>query len=452
MAIEKKVQVIRRETIKPSSPTPHHLSAFKLSLLDQLAPDMNVPLILFYPLNDSNGVLHGLDRLLTFAEKTQHLKKTLSQTLNKFYPFAGRITSRFASVIECNDDGVEFLEAKIDCSMSNIFEKPDIWLLKQLVGVAEPECQEAGVGHLLLVQATFFQCGGMAIGVSISHKVADAASLLTFLKSWCLHCCVENDHEYHPEFGVASLLPPIDLAIYSDPPIFKMFPGEKCITSRFVFEAKNIDALQRRSASETVKRPTRVEAVTALIWKSAMDAYMISSNKATSLRRRPRVFAQAANIRPRTANPLPENFVGNLMAGVSTMLNNNESTDLQVLVAKLRASLEDFKKYFAKELDVEEVKQAVEDICRIMKKDDEFEIFGCSSWCRFPFYDINFGWGKPAWATNSSLLVFKNSIVMMDTPDGGGIEVCLNLEEEAMALVESNQELLAFAALNPSVF
>ncbi|KAF3457997.1 hypothetical protein FNV43_RR02659 [Rhamnella rubrinervis] len=439
MAIEKKVQVIRRETIKPSSPTPHHLSAFKLSLLDQLAPDMNVPLILFYPLNDSNGVLHGLDRLLTFAEKTQHLKKTLSQTLNKFYPFAGRITSRFASVIECNDDGVEFVEAKIDCSMSKIFEKPDIRLLKQLVGVAEPECQEAGVGHLLLVQATFFQCGGMAIGVSISHKVADAASLLTFLKSWCLHCCVENDHEYHPEFGVASLLPPIDLAIYSDPPIFKMFPGEKCITRRFVFEAKNIDALQRRSASETVKRPTRVEAVTALIWKSAMDAYMISSNK-------------GSEHSSEDCKPLAGKLCWKPHGGVSTMLNNNESTDLQVLVAKLRASLEDFKKYFAKELDVEEVKQAVEDICRIMKKDDEFEIFGCSSWCRFPFYDINFGWGKPAWATNSSLLVFKNSIVMMDTPDGGGIEVCLNLEEEAMALVESNQELLAFAALNPSVF
>ncbi|KAF3457060.1 hypothetical protein FNV43_RR01717 [Rhamnella rubrinervis] len=407
MAIEKKVQVIQRETIRPSSPTPHHLSTFKLSLLDQFSPDMYVPLILFYPPNDSNGVLHGLDHLLTFAEKTQHLKKTLSQTLNKFYPFAGRITNTR--------------------------------LLKQLLGKAGPKCEEAGIGHLLLVQATLFQCGGMAIGVSISHKVADAATLLTFLKSWSLHCCVENDHEYHPQFGAASLLPPTDLTIYSDPPIIQTLRGEKCITSRFVFEAENIEVLQRKSASEIVKLPTRVEAVTALIWKSAMDAYMISSNKATFLLNR------AANIRPRTAPPLPENFAGNLFAVVSTMLNNNESTDLQVLVAKLRTGLEDFKKYFPKELDVGEVKRALEGLCQFMIKDDEFELFGCSSWCRFPFYDIDFGWGKPAWATNCPL-AFKNSIIMMDTPTpdgGGGIEVCLTLEEEEMALVQSNQELLA---------
>ncbi|KAF3457998.1 hypothetical protein FNV43_RR02660 [Rhamnella rubrinervis] len=442
MAMEKKVQVIQRATIKPSSPTPHHLSTFKMSLLDQFSPDMYVPLILFYPPNDPNSVLHGLDHLLTFAEKTQHLKKTLSQTLNKFYPFAGRITSRFASIIECNDDGIEFVEAKIDCSMPKMFERPDTRLLKQLVGVAEPDREEAGIGHLLLVQATFLQCGGMAIGVSISHKVADAATLLMFLQSWSLRCCVEND----PEFGAASLLPPTDLTIYSDPPIIQTLPGEKCITSRLVFDAKNIEALQRKSASEIVKRPTRVEAVTALVWKSAMDAYMISSNKATSL------FNRAANIRPRTAPPLPENFAGNLFAMVSTMLNNNESTDLQVLVAKLRTSLEDFKKYFPKKLDVVEVKRALEGMCQFMIKDDEFEIFGCSSWCRFPFYDIDFGWGKPAWATNC-LLAFKNSIIMMDAPtsDGGGIEVCLTLEEEEMALVESNQELLSFATLNPSV-
>ncbi|KAF3457062.1 hypothetical protein FNV43_RR01719 [Rhamnella rubrinervis] len=297
MAMEKKVRVIQRETIKPSSPTPRHLSTFKLSLLDQFSPEINVPLILFYPPNDYNGVLHGLHHLLTFVEKTQHLKKTLSQILNKFYPFAGRITSRFASIIECNDDGVEFVEAKIDCSMSKIFEKPDTWVLKQLVGVAEPECEEAGIGHLLLVQATFFQCGGMAIGVSISYKVAEAATLLTFPG---------------PEVGLGSSIG---------------------VPNGFVRNSSN------KSASEILKHPTRVETVTALIWKSAMDAYMISSNNATSLRRRPCVFNQVANIRPRTVPPLPGNFVGNLAMGISTMLNNNESTDLQVLVAKLRTNL-----------------------------------------------------------------------------------------------------------------
>lgn len=48
MGIEVKVEVIHKETIK-SSPTPPHLQTTKLSVFDQLFPDIYVPLLLFYP-------------------------------------------------------------------------------------------------------------------------------------------------------------------------------------------------------------------------------------------------------------------------------------------------------------------------------------------------------------------------------------------------------------------
>ncbi|XP_048436065.1 uncharacterized protein LOC103930899 isoform X2 [Pyrus x bretschneideri] len=59
---------------------------------------------------------------------------------------------------------------------------------------------------------------------------------------------------------------------------------------------------------------------------------------------------------------------------------------------------------------------------------------------RFPFYEPNFGWGKPPWVTLGT--EFKNLIVLMDTRDGDGIEVSLNLKEEDLAIFESNRELL----------
>ena len=153
-----KVEVIHREKIKPSSPTPHHLRNHKLCLLDQAAPPVYTPLLLFYP-NFANNVLVPDDHQSannTIVGKTQHLKKTLSQILTHFYPLAGKITSLSTGSMECNDDGVEFVEARINSPLSKILKKPDPEFLKQFLAV-EVICQEARVGPLLLVQVTFFQ-------------------------------------------------------------------------------------------------------------------------------------------------------------------------------------------------------------------------------------------------------------------------------------------------------
>lgn len=83
-------------------------------------------------------------------------------------------------------------------------------------------------------------------------------------------------------------------------------------------------------------------------------------------------------------------------------------------------------------------------------KDEEIFNYCCSSWCRFRFYEADLGWGKPTWVSIAGI-EFKNTIVLMDSRDGSGIEAWLMLKEEDMVLVESNKELLAFASLNPRV-
>ena len=80
MAEEFKVEIIKRETIKPSSPTPSHLKTYKLSLLDQLTPVVYVNIVFFYPKNE-----------ITFEQKSHQLKKSLSKSLTRFYALAGRI-------------------------------------------------------------------------------------------------------------------------------------------------------------------------------------------------------------------------------------------------------------------------------------------------------------------------------------------------------------------------
>ena len=101
-----KVDIIKREIIKPFTPTPSHLKTYKLSLLDQLQLVVYGPIVLFYAKND----------LITSDQQSQRLKASLSKTLARFYSAAGRIKDNVT--IECSDEGVQYIEAWSDGLLS----------------------------------------------------------------------------------------------------------------------------------------------------------------------------------------------------------------------------------------------------------------------------------------------------------------------------------------------
>lgn len=171
MSTQMKIEIIERRIIKPSSPTPHHLRNFELSFFDQMAITIYTPLLLFFPNTESTSKL----------EICEHLTESLAKTLTHFYPLAGRIKGN--AVVECNDDGAEFFKAQVSCSLSDFLENPAVEVLEQFLP-AEILSKEAGSGPLLLVQVSLFECGGMALGFSISHKIADASTLSIFINWW----------------------------------------------------------------------------------------------------------------------------------------------------------------------------------------------------------------------------------------------------------------------------
>ncbi|XP_028804911.1 BAHD acyltransferase At5g47980-like [Neltuma alba] len=127
--------------------------------------------------------------------------------------------------------------------------------------------------------------------------------------------------------------------------------------------------------------------------------------------------------------------------------------DLQTLVVHLRKALELFSKERAPKLEDKNnassiLSEGLKDIDLAYKEDIDF--YMCTSWCHFEFYEADFGWGKPKWASIPSLKI-NNSIILMDTSDGKGIEGWVTLTEQDMKLMESNHELLEFASLNPTI-
>ncbi|XP_019059212.1 PREDICTED: vinorine synthase [Tarenaya hassleriana] len=430
-----RVDTVARDIIRPSSPTPDHLRHFKLSLLEQLGPTIFGPMVFFYSSSRFRQ-----------AEQLQKLKKSLSETLSHFYPLAGRLKGNVS--IDCNDSGVDFLEAEADSSLSGFLEEPYLEGLQQLIPtqVDSPEART----KLLLAQASFFRCGGIALGVCLSHKIADASSIGLIMKSWAAMSARGSMKTVgFPVYNTANLFPPGNFSDTDPAPVVEPEIMKKTVSKRFVFGASDIQSLQAKSASSEVSQPTRVEAVSALIWKCAMKA-----TRTVSGTPKPSVIAHATNIRRLVSPPLPETSIGNLVSYFAARAEEENQTKLQNLVFQIRKAKQNFRdKHVPKLIGNPE---APDIICNHQKEagdmiaSGEYDFYIFSSACRFDLYETDFGWGKPTWVGVPSVQQ-KNMMVLFDTKEPGGIEVWVNLHEEEMELFEKDSEFIEFASPNPCI-
>jgi hypothetical protein len=166
------VQITSRKLIKPSVQTPPHLQILKLSILDQYP--YYVPNIFYY-----TNANHEIENINT-QKLVEQLEKSLLEVLTLFYPLAGRFI-KDKLIVDCNDDGVEFLEAKADGDLTQILqqEPKPYELLRRLV----PSLAESATSPLLAVQVNIFKCGGLAIGVLNSHRIAGRWTMSRFINA-----------------------------------------------------------------------------------------------------------------------------------------------------------------------------------------------------------------------------------------------------------------------------
>ncbi|GER37272.1 HXXXD-type acyl-transferase family protein [Striga asiatica] len=66
----------------------------------------------------------------------------------------------------------------------------------------------------------------------------------------------------------------------------------------------------------------------------------------------------------------------------------------------------------------------------------ELEYCRFSSWCQFPVYEMDFGWGKPALVCTTSLPL-KNVIVLVRSRCGEGIEAWVNMSKDNLGVLEN---------------
>jgi shikimate O-hydroxycinnamoyltransferase len=413
----------RSDIIKPASATHSCLKQYNLSLFDQITPSQYIPMVFYYPNKSSNSGSQDL---------AARLKRSLSETLISYYPFAGRLSSTF---VDCNDEGVEFQEVDVERQLSEVLEETvhdndahTFAIPKHLVwGKVNKE------SPVLFIRLTNFECGGISIAVGLSHKLGDAKSVYTFVNSWAMKTRqmitnpgtkIEEDSDNLPHF---ISYPPISDVIVPEYPL----PERFWKSERFVFPNTKIAKL--KETIEGVENPSRVEVITALLHKCITTTTETNTGKFC-----PTLFAFPVNARHKMIPRLPETTIGNIYWPMYIPVSNESENNLTTLIGKFKKEKREMK-------DMEFL-----DVMASFSTLQEFtnnghKLIWCTSLSRMQFYQVDFGFGIPSKVVLAGTTTCNN-IVLTDTPDGDGLEALVSFDKEDMATFQKEKEIVEFTS------
>nr|XP_043634102.1 acyltransferase Pun1-like [Erigeron canadensis] len=425
--------ITNQETIKPSSPTPPHLNRYNLSFIDNKIPNFHLPWVFLYKNYNKDDI--------------NKLKKSLSKCLTQYYPFAGRLPSPSASYVECNDEGVEFLEASIDVvRLEDLVLKrdPDETIINnELV----PNLGIESSNRMLEVQVNHFSCGGVAVAVSISHKIADGFTMANLVNHWAT-VTRGGSPIINPTFVSAPVRDATTTTtnVHQDDhqSVMKKVPSkDKYTAKRFVFSNSKLNDLKNRinNMNITPLNPSRVESLTSLLFKCAVNAATTKAGGSFQ----PSNLSLMVNMREKISSTTVslKNAVGNILnLAIAKMADNSsEIIHLHEVITRLRKDRMEIEGAAVR--DVEELGEMYfKRRTGFLQHDQSHRVYGCTSLCNFSFYGVDFGWGNPV----RVILPFHNwddssYFTLMDAASGDGIEATVILEEGEMAHFQNDKDL-----------
>ncbi|KAJ0635824.1 putative vinorine synthase [Helianthus annuus] len=405
--------------IKPLVPTPSTLRYYKISFFDELAPSMDIGVVLFFSKNNND---------LNIKFVTQ-LEQSLEKTLPQFYPLAGRYVNETYTV-DCNDDGVEFIHAKVNIKLQDVIaNEKNSKLVDKFI---PPKTGEANL--LLAIQATMFECGGVALGVRAAHRIVDASTLCTFLSEWATMNREEHIEITGPGFNTSSLFPGRCFPPGPLQPISDDDMSTKYIRKLYSFSESAISNMKVKANTSTCHHHwSKVQLVSAVIWNALIGVDRANNNPRES------VLVQPVNLRGKTASLIPKHSCGNLCVFCATEAGVIETT--KELANRLTNNVKEMIHNFSKvDHNSEEGQLRVLNSLSLPNIRESTNLITISSWCKFPFYGIDFGLGTPTWIAPWSMPMV-NTTCLMDEARGNGVDAHVFIEvkdvpyfEEALRL------------------
>ncbi|KAF4376347.1 hypothetical protein G4B88_000035 [Cannabis sativa] len=397
-----KVTVTKEEVVAPLLPLQEHW--LPMSNLDLLLPPLDFGLFFCYKKPIIAVPEEHVEEIPISLSVFGVLKKALAQALLPYYAFAGEVVKNLSGEpeLQCNNLGVDFIEAFAEVELKELnFYNPDHSIEGKFVPKKSP-------GRVLAVQATELKCGGVVVGCSFDHRVADAYSANMFLVSWA-ELARSKPLTHLPSFR-RSLLNPRRPG-HIDPAFEHMYipamppppedpsapPTDHLISRIYHIKAEELNKLQTLASSNN-KRRSKLESFSAYLWQLvAKSSPNTDSEKPCRLgivvdgRKWLSKGDQQTTMSSYFGNVLSVPFTGKKVSDLIEEPLNEVANEVHECLGKALR-----EEHFLGLIDWVEKLRPVPGMTRIYSyRREDGPSFVVSSGQRFPVSDIDFGWGKP---------------------------------------------------------
>ncbi|KAM0951021.1 putative putrescine N-hydroxycinnamoyltransferase [Dioscorea sansibarensis] len=377
----------------------------------------------------------------------------LSKTLIHFPTLTGNLTTnshgRPSLTVGGPDGGALVVEATVSSKLEDhlpLTPSSDFRLLHP--DVKDPK-------HLLQVQLNRFQCGGLVIGITSHHRVADGQSMSSFILAWgkMVRGVTIDPLPVNDQSWLKPRDPPLvqfdhwgtDFIPLSPQPnefnVTPVYADPSEITNLLLhFSPEFIMKLKDQTNKLSTEKHTTFETLAGYLWRKVTIARQLDDEERTTL-------SVSVNGRRRLQLPVPPEFFGNLVlnayskAKARELVEGGVATAARIVRQAVRATGDD---YFRSFIDLAEVYND-RDLVPCYEKDGNVlsPNMEVDSWLGFRLDEVDFGGGGKLRGISLTWVPVEGlSILIPSLSQDGGVDVFVSLlEKDAVRFREISHTL-----------